>query len=310
MLFLLSKLLPLLLLPLGLSLLLLLWGALRGSRWPGIASLSLLWLFSTPLTAELLWRWLESPYQRQSAASVLSGLQGSASPGNDGPPAASAPNSGPAWATASAGPGFRPGSAGSIGDGSARPRAPVAPPAALAVVVLGTGRHPAPGPARASEWIDADRFFGGIEAYQQLRRQGLRPRLIFTGGWWPNQPQFPPEGDVLRQRALALGLPPADLFTTVKVRNTAEEAAAVASQLPRGSRVVLVTSAFHLPRAQRLFERQGLRVIPFAVDFQASGLWAGHPLADPLNYIPSAQGLDRSSRALREALGRTLYRAW
>ena len=254
--FLLSKLLPLLVLPLGIALLLLLWGLVRGSRWPALAALALLWVFATPLTAEGLWRWLERPYQRQSAAAVLAG---------------------------------------------ARP---------LAVVVLGGGRHAAPGPARESEWIDADRFFAGVEAYQQLRRQGLRPRLIFTGGWWPTQPQLPPEGEVLRQRALALGLPAADLFSTARVRNTAEEAQVVASQLPPGSPVVLVTSAFHMPRARRLFERQRLWVIPFPVDFQARGAWAGHPLADPLNWLPSADGLERSSRALREAIGRTLYRAW
>lgn len=256
--FLLSKLLPLLLLPIGLALLLLLWAAIRGGRAPVIAALGMLWLFATPLTAEGLWRWLERPYQRQSAAAVLG-----------------------------------------------RRSAPVA-----AVVVLGTGRHAAPGPARASEWIDADRFFGGLEAYQQLRSLGQRPLLIFTGGWWPTQPQMPPEGDVLRQRAIALGLPPADLLSTARVRNTAEEATAIAALLPRGSSVVLVTSAFHLPRAVRLFERQGLRVIPFPVDFQASGAWAGSPLADPLNWLPSADGLARSSRALREAIGRTLYRAW
>jgi len=121
---------------------------------------------------------------------------------------------------------------------------------------------------------------------------------------------MPPEGDVLRQRAIALGLLPADVLSTTRVRNTAEEAHAVAAMLPRGSRVVLVTSAFHLPRSVRLFERQGLRVIPFPVDFQASGVWAGSPLADPLNWLPSAGGLESSSRALREAIGRTLYRAW
>ena len=97
------------------------------------------------------------------------------------------------------------------------------------------------------------------------------------------------------------------LLASVK---TAEEARVVAAQLPPRSTVVLVTSAFHLPRAKRLFERQGLQVLPFPVDFQARGAWAGHPLADPLNWIPSADGLERSSRALREAIGRTLYRAW
>ncbi len=69
--FLLSKLLPLLLLPLGLAMLLLLWAAIRGGRAPVIAALGMLWLFATPLTAEGLWRWLERPYQRQSAAAVL-----------------------------------------------------------------------------------------------------------------------------------------------------------------------------------------------------------------------------------------------
>ena len=121
---------------------------------------------------------------------------------------------------------------------------------------------------------------------------------------------MPPEGEVLRQRAIDLGLPPADLLSTARVRNTAEEAVAIAALLPRGSSVVLVTSAFHLPRAVRLFERHGLRVIPFAVDFQATGEWAGSPLGDPINWLPSAGGLESSSRALREAIGRALYLAW
>ncbi len=272
--FLLSKILPLLLLPLGLALLLLVWAVVKGGRAPVLAALGLLWVFATPLTAEGLWRWLEHPYQRRPIDAVLRGFTcGAMNPGGGPAPA-------------------------------------VALPAACAVVVLGTGRHAAPGPARASEWTDADRFFGGIEAYQRLRAQGFRPRLIFTGGWWPTQPQLRPEGDELRLRAIALGLPPADLLSTARVRNTAEEARAIAALLPHGAAVVLVTSAFHMPRAQRLFERQGLPVVPFPVDFQATGAWAGHPLADPLNYLPTADGLASSSRALREAIGRTLYRAW
>ena len=259
--FLLSKLLPLLLLPLGVAMLLLVWGAVHRRRWPGISAFAVLWIFATPLTAEALWRWLERPHQRRTAATVVQAalLQ------------------------------------------QVRP---------AAVVVLGTGRHPAPGPARASEWSDADRFFAGLDAYAQLRRQGEASRLIFTGGWWPTQPDLPPEGDVLRQRAIALGVPAAAVVSTGKVRNTADEAEAVAALLPAESTVLLVTSAFHMARAQRLFERQGLTVLPFPVDFQGSGAWAGHPLRNPLNYVPSAGGLQSSSRALREAIGRTVYRAW
>ncbi|MEB3265699.1 MAG: YdcF family protein [Cyanobacteriota bacterium] len=253
--FLLSKLLPLVVLPLGLALLLLLWGVLSRRHWPVVAALAVLWIFATPLTAEALWRWLERPQQRRA---------------------------------------FR------LPSGNAP----------MAVVVLGGGRHPAPGADRLSEWHDGDRFFGGLEAYTVLEAAGRQPRLIFTGGWWPLQPSLPPEGDTLRRHALALGLPAAAVLTTGRVRNTADEAQAVAALLPRGSQVVLVTSAFHMPRARQLFERQGLRVLPHPVDFQASATWAGHPLANPLDYLPSAAGLDSSSRALREALGRTLYRAW
>jgi hypothetical protein len=60
----LSKVLPLLVLPLGLALLLLGWGIGRGGRWPAPVALALLWFFATPLVAEGLWRWLERPFQR------------------------------------------------------------------------------------------------------------------------------------------------------------------------------------------------------------------------------------------------------
>jgi len=33
-------------------------------------------------------------------------------------------------------------------------------------------------------------------------------------------------------------------------------------------------------RAQRLFGRQGIQVLPFQVDFQARGRWAGPPWRD------------------------------
>ena len=124
--------------------------ALRGSRWLLISSLSVLWIFSLPLTAEGLWRWLEHPFKRRTVPSVVRDLSPSA------------------------------------------------------VVVLGTGRHPAPGPSRISEWSDADRFFGGLDAFSYLRHRTTGLKLIFTGGWSPTQPDLPSEGSVLRHRAISL----------------------------------------------------------------------------------------------------------
>lgn len=246
--FVLSKLLPLLVLPLGITLLLLGWGLGR-RRWaPVQAAFALLWVMATPLTAQGLWRIIERPWQ---------------------------------------------------------PIRPQAMPNGAAIVVLGGGRHPAPGPLQRMEWVDGDRFFGGIELF----RAGKAPLLLFTGGAIALQRGQPTEGDVHRAQAISLGLPPRAIATTPYVRNTAEEAQAVASLLPRGSRVLLVTSAFHMARARALFERQGLKVAPYPVDFQARGSWAGAVWKDFRYWLPSAEGLEDSSRALREALGRMIYRA-
>jgi uncharacterized SAM-binding protein YcdF (DUF218 family) len=177
-------------------------------------------------------------------------------------------------------------------------------PAADAIVVLSGRRVLAPGTAGVSEWDDADRFFGGLELFDA----GKAPLLVFTGGWSPRSPESPPEGEVLAVWAARWGVPPEAIIVTDRVTNTAEEAAAVAALLaPRGARsVLLVTSAFHVPRARALFERAGLVVHPFPVDFQV-GVGRRWSVTDAL---PAARALWLSEQSLREMLGRVAYRAW
>ena len=70
--YLLSKLLPLALLPLGLSLILLLIGLIGRWRWPVITALLLLWVFSLGVVSQGLWRWLEAPWQRRAVTAAPS----------------------------------------------------------------------------------------------------------------------------------------------------------------------------------------------------------------------------------------------
>jgi uncharacterized SAM-binding protein YcdF (DUF218 family) len=64
-----------------------------------------------------------------------------------------------------------------------------------------------------------------------------------------------------------------------------------------------------MARARALFARQGLEVVPYPVDFQSRGAWAGPVWQDFRYWFPTADGLESSSRALREALGRLIYRS-
>ena len=139
------------------------------------------------------------------------------------------------------------------------------------------------------EWHDPDRFLAGVELF----RAGKAPQLLFTGGQNPFRKGLAPEGSLYLTEARALGIPADAMSSTGPVLNTAEEARAIRDLLPSSrSKVLLVTSAFHMRRAQRLFERQGMAVVPFPVDFQARGSWAGSLWMDPLQWLPTASALE------------------
>jgi uncharacterized SAM-binding protein YcdF (DUF218 family) len=108
-----------------------------------------------------------------------------------------------------------------------------------------------------------------LEAGITLMQKKKAPWLVFTGGRipWSNQPEV--EGAISRRAAIARGIPDEQIIITREVGNTADEARAVAALMrERGWRkIILVTSAWHMPRAARLFRKAGVDFIPFPVDF-------------------------------------------
>lgn len=181
-------------------------------------------------------------------------------------------------------------------------------PTADAIVVLSGGRLVAPGQSAISEWRDPDRFFAGLELFRSRKA----PLLVFTGGWVPWESGATPEGDILVNYAKSMGVGIDSVVTTGRVMNTRQEAQAVATllnkrRIERGDsvarmQVLLVTSAFHMRRATRLFERAGFTVSPFPVDFQVP---AGGRGAMPL--LPDAAALKQTELMLREVYGRAFY---
>jgi uncharacterized SAM-binding protein YcdF (DUF218 family) len=84
-------------------------------------------------------------------------------------------------------------------------------------------------------------------------------------------------------------------------RDTAENAALSAEILKAAGirRIVLVTQAFHMPRAAALFRAAGLEVVTAPTQFKAG---AAAPLS-PIDLLPSAYALRNSYYALHEWLG-------
>ena len=149
------------------------------------------------------------------------------------------------------------------------------------------------------EWGDPDRFFGGIALF----KAGKAQRLIFTGGKMPWDKAKKTEGEVLKEYSISNRIPSEKIFVTKDVENTADEAVAVKELISPSKRIILVTSAYHMYRAQRLFEKQGFEVIPYKVDYKA----AGNSTVTIMDFLPSTGNLELTETGIRELMGRLFY---
>lgn len=174
-------------------------------------------------------------------------------------------------------------------------------PPADAIVVLG-GAVSDLG-VGAPEWTEAvDRFEQGVA----LHRTGKAPRLIFGGGALSWVGKHYTEGDAMTAAAINHGVPAEAIRVVRDVGNTAGEAAGVAT-LARAEglqRIILVTSAFHMPRAALLFRRHGLEVVPFPVDYQ----FVKRRPVTLLSFLPQGTALLNSEAAFKEFYGLLYYR--
>ena len=100
---------------------------------------------------------------------------------------------------------------------------------------------------------------------------------------------------------LELGVPAKQIFTDTEARNTTENAANVAALCRKKSwhNIVLVTSAFHMPRSMLNFAARGLDVVPFSCDYQLSGQMQ----LSIFSFVPQGFALELSAIALKEYLG-------
>ena len=143
-----------------------------------------------------------------------------------------------------------------------------------------------------------DRILSGID----LIKKDKASFLILTNGKMPWSIGIP-EGEYLKDFSIKYGIPEDKILLTDDVQNTDQEAKAVAKLLNTNKvTIILVTSAFHMPRAKKVFEAANIKVIPFAVDFKTQ-----IKKITIIDFIPSADSLKDTSHFFREMIGRLYY---
>jgi uncharacterized SAM-binding protein YcdF (DUF218 family) len=143
-----------------------------------------------------------------------------------------------------------------------------------------------------------DRILSGIDLFKENKA----PLLILTNGKLPWSIGIP-EGEYLKNFSIKYGIPEESILLTKNVQNTDQEAKSIKKLLNTNeANIILVTSAFHMPRAKKVFEAANIKVIPFAVDFKN--------LANKVNcmdFIPSANSVRDTNHFVREMIGRLYY---
>lgn len=129
----------------------------------------------------------------------------------------------------------------------------------------------------------------------RLARARPDSRLLVSGG---AQAGLAPSALGYAQLAAQLGMEQSALVVMDRALDTRQEARAVAAMLGH-SPFILVTSAFHMPRAMRLMQLEGANPLA-APTGQLSHTGRG---AERFGLVPGSAGLHRTEAALHEYLG-------
>lgn len=188
-------------------------------------------------------------------------------------------------------------------------------PEAEAIVVLGGAIKPQIQPR---PWVDVSEAGDRVLHGAQLYNAGKAPRIIFSGGHINWGGPAASESADMATLAAAMGVPRSAMLEDKTSRNTYENAVNVKQILEAQgiNRILLVTSAIHMPRSLKIFEKQGIETIPAPTDFLVTEKELTEPGATPqatiLNALPQSGPIEQVTRVIKEYIGTVVYwlRGW
>jgi uncharacterized SAM-binding protein YcdF (DUF218 family) len=189
-------------------------------------------------------------------------------------------------------------------------------PSADVIVVLGGGTEAIVYPRSGVEVNGAgDRVLYAARIF----KEGKAAHILLTGGEisWMNSTTSTPAGE-MAEILQFLGVPQNALWLENKSQNTRENAVFSKNILDDKAikKILLITSASHMPRAAAVFQKLGIEVIPLPVDYSTTQVDNSSNKQDWLGQVfgllPSAGNLSGTTNALKEYLGIFTYwlRGW
>ncbi len=176
------------------------------------------------------------------------------------------------------------------------------PAGSMAIVLLGGGLY-----EKAPEYGGVDSL--GMHALMRTmyaadlaRKTGLP---VYPTGGAVLSDTTEAEGVVMRRWLIRLGVPATMVHAESAADNTWQNAANISAMFAHAGirRVVLVTSAYHMPRAVWVFQQHGMQVIPAPCAYMSE-----REPYDLRSWLPRWNVLADSGDALHEYLGSLWYR--
>jgi uncharacterized SAM-binding protein YcdF (DUF218 family) len=168
-----------------------------------------------------------------------------------------------------------------------------------AIVVLSSGVLPA-GPGRPAPVAARDTYERCAYAVWMYRTRSQVP-VLASGGGTEEEPV--PSAAIMRDILIGMGVPESLVWIEDRSKSTHENAIFSAKILrERGiRRIMLVTEAYHMARAEACFRKQGLQVVPAPCGFHTIDFH----LAD---LIPDGRALLENEYTLHELFGMAWYK--
>ena len=148
----------------------------------------------------------------------------------------------------------------------------------------------------------ADRLFQALPVHINNPNR----KLILSGGSAEIYFEERPEADYLKDYLITIGINPNDILFEKSSRNTHENAyqtALLFDSLNLDKDIILITSAFHMKRAQACFKKQGFNVIAYSAH-----AYTNHQSLKPTDYfMPSLNTLQLWPILIKEWFGILAY---